>query len=428
MQRLLRTFLKTAQSLLSANHFDGRRNPKRRRRLNSTDPLEERCLLALGDVVRQFNLYTPETHPGLQDQVRVAAVGDRVLASYQLGDVADKSKRLTGAVALFDANSGSQLASFPDPLTSDDGHFAAEIAMTSSNVAIVQSRGPHTAGAVYIYDLQGNFQREIADPAPFANHYFGDAISVFGDFLLVGAGSRFDGPQGTAYLFRISTGSLLRELESPSSKATGAYGRSVALNADKIVVSDVLEDALDDYGSAGGTVYEFGFDGPLQRSWSNPATTELAQLFGDNLAVYGNDIFTSTFDRDFTRNGVNYVLTDSEIRRSLIATEDPQGVSIGSAADATNQTFSRHFTTSTDIVSSITVLPNFPVVGFSNSGGDFTFTRGAQNVFPINGDVFGYSLSVSSGFVVASSALNGRPTCSKHSMIFDLMGPQPRRM
>ncbi|MEZ6031499.1 MAG: hypothetical protein R3C17_00220 [Planctomycetaceae bacterium] len=422
MQRLLRTFLKTAQSLLAANHFGGRRNPKRRRRLNSTDPLEERCLLALGDVIHEINLFTPIDHTYLVDGVDVAIHGSRaVISSYTPKSIYEPLVYV-GSASLYDVPSGLKLLSFPIPSGVDPSDFVGwrgKVALNSQYALMTAKSGSIASNVVLVFDLQGNFVREIPDPLPYDGRLFGEgALAVSGDFVLVGSRPQAGGSTvGRAFLFRISTGELLQTFQSPSSTQV-AFGFSVAFDGDVVVIGDPADSANGSSIENNGAVFAFNTAGTLLGSWQPSASEDRLDdgRFGVQVATDGASVFANAGKR-LGPASATYRLHPENPVPQVIHTQSggfsPQSI----AVDAKNFAFSSWkperdpVTYSTTGSSSVlTILPDFPVSFVDSSSDAFNFFRTSQQHFGERGsyDIFGESLSVDRGYALVSSASFGK--------------------
>ena len=90
--------------------------------------------------------------------------------------------------------------------------------------------------------------------------YFGYSVSVDGNYVVVGAYCEDDAGgtySGKAYIFDVTTGSLLHILNNPNAYDTSDYdlfGYSVAISGNRVVVGAYQEDYL---GSDSGSVYVY---------------------------------------------------------------------------------------------------------------------------------------------------------------------------
>ena len=97
-----------------------------------------------------------------------------------------------------------------------------------------------------------------------ANDQFGYSVSVDGNYAIVGAYAEDDAggtDSGKAYIFDVTTGSLLHTLHNPNAYSTSAndnFGTSVAISGNRVVVGAVRED--DASGTDSGKVYLYNLN------------------------------------------------------------------------------------------------------------------------------------------------------------------------
>jgi hypothetical protein len=150
-------------------------------------------------------------------------------------------------VWLFDPRSGALLHSLKSPSPSAKDGFGYSLAVYGTTVVVgapFAEAGANWAGLAHIYDGRtGTLLRTLQSPSPTADALFGDSVSIFGKKVLVGspyANSRVK-QAGAAYLFDAVSGRLLATLEQPIPVALGAFGRSVAVSGNRVVVGAPYE-------------------------------------------------------------------------------------------------------------------------------------------------------------------------------------------
>jgi hypothetical protein len=148
--------------------------------------------------------------PAIDDQLgwSVAALGsDRVLigAPYH-----DAGATKAGVAYLFGTN-GVLLATFTNPIPSQNALFGYPVAALGNDVVLIGASGADLlAGAAYLFGTNGNLLTTFSDPEPGrsnANDSFGFAVTAIGnDRVLIGAPFDNTGASsaGVAYLFRIA--------------------------------------------------------------------------------------------------------------------------------------------------------------------------------------------------------------------------------
>ena len=156
---------------------------------------------------------------------------------------------------------GTLLKSFlsPDRPTSQNT-FGWDIVTFQDTVFISDPFTPE-GGAVYQFGQDGSLLRKIYYPGTFASNSprFGDAISVVGNHLVVGA--TFDGASasGSVYVYSALTGSPERQINSPSpAGAFQQFGQSFASSGNQLIIGN---------------------------------STSSSSFFGEQVATTGNQVF-----------------------------------------------------------------------------------------------------------------------------------------
>ncbi len=123
------------------------------------------------------------------------------------------------------------------------------------------------------------------DPA--AGDHFGIDVAISGNRIVVGASYDDDDGDGsgTAYLFDASTGQRLHELR-PSDGAAGDYfGEAVAISGDRVVIGARHDD---DLGASSGSAYVFDAMTGQQLIKLLPSDGGALDMFGMTVALSGN--------------------------------------------------------------------------------------------------------------------------------------------
>lgn len=127
-----------------------------------------------------------------------------------------------GRVYLQDAGTGALVQTFDNPLPEPSDEFGFAVAMRDGLVAVGAPRdntGAADAGTAYLFDaLTGSLLHTFDNPAPATLDFFGAAIAVASNRVLVGAPLDDAGAvdSGTAYLFNALTGTLLHTFNNPA--------------------------------------------------------------------------------------------------------------------------------------------------------------------------------------------------------------------
>jgi hypothetical protein len=100
--------------------------------------------------------------------------------------------------------------------------------------------GLYRAGKVHIYNTEGEYLRTLLSPNPETGAWFGRDVAIEGDIIVVGEEWGDVNPslmEGKAYVFNID-GTLLQTLTAPEPSPRGAFGGTVNIQDDIIVVSE----------------------------------------------------------------------------------------------------------------------------------------------------------------------------------------------
>ncbi|MBX3435328.1 MAG: FG-GAP repeat protein [Pirellulales bacterium] len=174
--------------------------------------------------------------------------GQDVAVSGNVAAVSAPGAGNVGGLYLFDVTTGAQIGGTirPDDL-SFGAEFGGDIAMSGDRViASVDNFG--LGGAAYVYDTTGQLVRKLTLPAEHAAvRGFGRFVSIDGDLALVGAVPSSDqtfGDRGSAFLFNVTTGDLVRKFTPLDSQPDDLFGEGVALSGGLALIAARREDAL----------------------------------------------------------------------------------------------------------------------------------------------------------------------------------------
>ena len=172
--------------------------------------------------------------------------------------------------------------------------FGQVVAASADYVVVsapLEDAGPQDAGAVYVYRTRdGSRLRTIAHPQPQALSHFGSSLALDGDLLVVGAPAQDVAAiqdAGAAYVFDLRSGALLSTLTKPGGLAGDNFGASVALSGSRVVVGA----PGDDTGAinTGAAFVLAARTGSLIQRLPNPTPTA-SEAFGSSLAVEGDTL------------------------------------------------------------------------------------------------------------------------------------------
>ena len=204
----------------------------------------------------------------------VSVDGNRIIVSALYEN--DAGGAYSGKAYIFDATTGSLLHTLHNPnaySTSANDQFGSAVAI-SGNLAVVgawqeDDAGGTNSGKAYIFDVTtGSLLRTLNNPNAYGtsvDDYFGQSVAISGNLAVIGSHFEDDagGTQsGKVYIFDATTGSLLRTLNNPNAYGTSAndqFGLSVAISGNRVVVGAVYEDgASSNYDN--GVVYLYNLN------------------------------------------------------------------------------------------------------------------------------------------------------------------------
>jgi FG-GAP repeat protein len=204
----------------------------------------------------------------------VAAYGADVLigAKYDGGSGTDY-----GAVYLFDLNSLTVLRTITNPTPGPNDLFGISIAVFGNKVLIGapnDDTAASDAGAAYLFNgdtgqLLHTFTLTATTHSPASDDYFGTAVSLNGQHILIGTPGRDGGASaadaGAAYLFDATNYSFIQVFPNPSPASGEGFGASVAVNTNLFLVGAPR------VGGTVGEAYLFSF--------APPTPTPVAKVF-----------------------------------------------------------------------------------------------------------------------------------------------------
>lgn len=209
-----------------------------------------------------------------------------------------------GSQAVSQENQSMQIAvqTFPIQLggaVAISGNFAA---VGARNEKINNNNGQ---GAVYFYYFNGTEWVEhskVWDQYGFANHEFGSAVAMDGDFAVIGCPNKFINPnskQGAAFIYQRVGDTWVEKimLVAPDGAVNDGFGNAVQIRGDLLIVgcmNDDIDDKIDQ-----GSAYIFkriGSTWILQTKLQSPQGSA-SDLFGSSVAIHDSlAVVGSPFD------------------------------------------------------------------------------------------------------------------------------------
>jgi outer membrane protein assembly factor BamB len=238
-----------------------------------------------GNLLWTLNNPTPESEDYFGSSVAVSG-NTVVVGAYR--DDTDATN--AGSAYIYDATTGNLLKTLNNPAPAGGDYFGYSVAVSGSTLVVgayLDDTGATNAGSAYIYNTTGNLLETLNNPTPVSSDYFGHAVAVSDNTVVIGARSDDTGATdaGSAYIYNAGTGTLLWTLNNPTPASSDYFGHAVAVSGNAVVVGAYCDDTgATDAGSA------YTYDaatGNLLWTFNNP-TPSTNDLFGYSVAVSGN--------------------------------------------------------------------------------------------------------------------------------------------
>ena len=187
--------------------------------------------------------------------------------------------------------------------------------------------GGTSSGKAYIFNVTtGALLWTLDNPNVYSissGDYFGISVAISGNYAIVGAYLEDDASglgSGKAYIYNVTTGALLRTLDNPNAYSTSfndQFGYSVAIDGNYAIVGAQIED--DASGIVSGKAYIFNVTtGTLLWTLNNPNaySTSLGDQFGWSVAISGNyAIVSARYEDDAggADSGKAYIFATKEL-------------------------------------------------------------------------------------------------------------------
>jgi hypothetical protein len=216
------------------------------------------------------------------------------------GEIVD-GLNAAGSVYIFEAKTGSLVRTLVSPNPQQDGSFGVSIAVADGLIVVGQTPSAGSekplVGRVYVFNAEsGSLVASLVSPNAGTDGTFGDSIGLANGLLVVGAWgenvSEVTGA-GRVYIFNERTDSLVQTLTSPNPESYGGFGSAVGVGDGRLAVDALGEEALPAYE---GPVYLFS-----TLTWSLIGTLaspnpENYGYFGSSLSLAGDHLFVGAGD------------------------------------------------------------------------------------------------------------------------------------
>lgn len=239
-----------------------------------------------------------------------------------------------GAAYVFKKNAGgaNNWGQIKKLVASDRGlndFFGRTVAIDGDYIVVGaedEDQGGNDAGAAYVFrkgqggaDNWGEVKKLMAADAS-GGDKFGGAISISGDYIVVGARLAGIGAfySGTAYIFKKDHGGTdnwgqLKQLASSNESFAAAFGGSVSIDGNYLVVGAGGEN------SNTGAAYIFKKDEGGTDNWGEAkriigSDTETGDIFGNQVSISGDYVLVGAYEENTNgyRSGAAYLFKKDE--------------------------------------------------------------------------------------------------------------------
>jgi hypothetical protein len=243
--------------------------------------------ITTGTLLQTFNNPTPAGGDFFGNSVAISGNNALIGAPYDATGGVE-----AGSAYLFDITTGTLLQTFNNPTPAGGDFFGNSVAISGNNALIGaphDATGGVNAGIAYLFDITtGTLLQTINNPTPAIDDIFGSSVAISGNNALIGAplDATSGVDAGTAYLFDITTGTLLQTFDNPTPARTDFFGNSLAISGKNALIGAPLDDTG---GADAGSAYLFDITtGALLQTIINP-TPASDDSFGNSVAISGNN-------------------------------------------------------------------------------------------------------------------------------------------
>ncbi|HXY47123.1 MAG TPA: hypothetical protein VEK13_04420 [Thermoplasmata archaeon] len=198
-----------------------------------------------------------------------------------------------GHAYIFNAKTGTLISTLTSSNPQPSGAFGSSVSISGTTVVVgapeETASGVGYAGHAYVFKATtGALIRTLTSSNPQPSGAFGSSVSISGTTVVVGAPSENASgysDAGHAYDFKATTGALISTLTSPNAQLGGSFGHSVAIGGTTVVVGAPYETALG-YSEAGHAYVSNATTGALIRTLTSPKA-RFDGFFGYSVAIRG---------------------------------------------------------------------------------------------------------------------------------------------
>lgn len=216
----------------------------------------------------------------------------------------------SGAIYAFDTNTAEETFKFvPNDSTTQD-LFGFSVAIEGNIIAVGSPYNDEAgidAGAVYLIDASTGVQlNKIILPN---TTLFGFQVALNGSRLVVG-------DNGSAYIFDVTTGNLITELQPSDPAPESQFGASIAIDGNTVLVG--AEGDETGRGNRAGAVYIFDLSGDENSTIPEPTEPPQDSVITAGVQVIQAETYTVRRRNGRTRQGAEVVVTVEDSRGAPI--------------------------------------------------------------------------------------------------------------
>jgi hypothetical protein len=212
----------------------------------------------------------------------VASSGDTVVVGAP-GSLGDSS--LSQGAAYFSLTGQQEVST---PIVAPNAAFGSSVAIDGATAVIGAKQNSSSPGAAYIFDQNFGFWSERQEISPLdssAGDAFGASVAISGDTIVVGAPNRTGGGRAYVFFFNGSTWSQQAELLDTGG-AGQHFGASVAISGNTILIGDGSYSTM--FTTGEGAVYLFTRTGDIWTEQQMLVGSASGAGFGTSVALSSN--------------------------------------------------------------------------------------------------------------------------------------------
>ena len=310
--------------------------------------------------------------------------------------------------------SGTHLHTLMAPIRNTSNFFGQSVAISGGIIVIGEPGADNSqffhnsAGRAHIFNTSGTLLHTLEPPWSQPEIQFGNSVAISGEYIVIGEQQRpYNIPNqggtlakaGAAHIYNTS-GTLLHTLTSPTPTATGYFGHSVAISGEYIVIGEYHADPS---GAESGAAHIFNTSGTHLHTLTSDAPTA-SSYFGNSVAISDGIIVIGEYRADSAAGildiGKAHIFNTSGTRLHTLTAPTP--------------TYTSRFGNLVSISGEYIVIGEYwgdsPLL--ANIGKAYIFNTSGTHLHTLTSDAptaasnFGYSVSISSGFVAIGGGVD----------------------